>query len=90
MLLRIEISEDIEVPEGSVSVLGRGVARNGLVRSGGIRLPSGEVIKPWITYELLTDASGREVCRDLSHEELEARGMEVLLDYDLTVQARED
>lgn len=42
----------------------------------GIRLPSGEVVKPWIVFELYRNAAGDEICQDLTDQQIEERGIQ--------------
>ena len=66
MKLRVTMIEDVEVPDGSEIHCGP----TGMV--AGFRLPSGELVRPWITYEI-EDHDGET--RDLEQEELAALGI---------------
>lgn len=76
-ILTVTVSEDIEVPEGSVVVL----APTGVVSS--IRLPDGTEVKPWITYETGADT---DEPKDLSFDELTQLGVTSGIDYIRTVE----
>lgn len=59
--LEITVRERVEVPTGTV------------VDGDELRLPSGQVLKPWVAYELQSNEHGTE--RDLTGEELERAGV---------------
>lgn len=76
-MLTVTVSEEIEVPEGSLVVL----APTGVVSA--IRLPDGTEIKPWITYETGADT---DMPKDLSFDELTEMDVHTGLDYTRTVE----
>lgn len=66
--LTVQVREQLSVPCGTVLLTSECTGE-----PIGLRLPSGEVITPWITYELARDVHGREADRDLTFDELGER-----------------
>lgn len=66
---RITVTETFGAPDGTV-----------LLDDGrGLRLPGGDIVKPWITLEL-------NELRDLSGEDMDRLGLDVGLDFERTVE----
>jgi hypothetical protein len=76
--IQINLRETIEVPEGSKIVL----ARTGLTM--GIRLPNGDLIKPWVQYERYVDPDGDG--EDIGTSELMDLGVTPDLEFDRDIQ----
>jgi hypothetical protein len=79
MEIQIQITQSFIVPDGTVAL----EAPSGVVTE--LRLPSGEVIKPWITLELVRNANGEEAYADLKTEALEALDIHEPLDRDVAI-----
>jgi hypothetical protein len=77
--ITITLSESYEVPEGTVVVHSE---KTGFIT--GLRLPSGEFIKPWITFEQEVD--GGEAHRDLNGNEIMDLGIHPALDFDRAIE----
>ena len=69
--ITIHVSQAYTVPRGTKVLL----APTGVI--SGLKLPTGEVLKPWVVLELYEDAEGKEVCEDLSEDELNDLGVYV-------------
>ena len=78
--IRVIVSEEMEVPEGTTIVL----APSGIVSI--LRLPDGTEIKPWLTYEKNPDADEpQDVCEEELYE-MDVRIGGADLDYERDVQ----
>lgn len=83
--LRISLSECVSVPEGTTILTAE--ATGAVI---GFRLPTGEVLKPWVTYELAHDAEGNAPERNLTHDELAGYDVWPDLDLERTIDAEDD
>ena len=74
--VRVTVTEVLHVPVGTEI----------LERENGVRLPTGEVLKPWITYELQPEDEGKDDHRDLNSNELHELGVDADLEVVRTVE----
>lgn len=81
-ILKVTITEEIEVPEGYEVLTApiTGIAT-------GIRLPSGKFVKPWINWELFSDSDGEGDSEgDIYENELNELGIFTGLDMTRNIE----
>lgn len=79
--IRVKLADSLEIPEGAEIVL----AATGVV--SGIRLPNGEFIKPWISWELFPSSDDDvDPQGDLDEINLSKRGVFTDLDFEREVE----
>lgn len=72
-LITVTVTERLEIPDDAEIAY----APTGVV--SGFRLKDGRIVKPWVSYEIEEDD---ETNHDLSHDEMQALGIEAGLDYE--------
>jgi hypothetical protein len=72
--IRVTVSEDVEVPEGTVIVR----APTGVISR--LRLPDGTEIKPWTVYENVATEE------EISHDDLMQMSVNTGLEYEITIE----
>ena len=74
-VIRVTVSENVEVPEGTQIVL----APTGVISR--LRLPDGTEIKPWTVYENVNKE------QDLSHDDLLQMNIDTGLEYEISIES---